>query len=714
MATTPMPDTYFLGRRVLVTGGLGFIGGEVAAMVLGMQPAAVVVVDRFSEAATVWGRREMLADPRLRVECFDLADGRATEDCVRRHRPDLVLHLAAETHVDRSFANSVAFTRSNVMGTHNLLEAFRKVVLHEPVPQMAREPKPDSPCSEPPSSEPPSPEPRLPAPRFLFMSTDEVYGSGERVLTEGGHDPATAILMPTNPYSASKAAAEMLCGAYARSFGMDVVVLRCNNVYGPRQHCEKVVPRFILQAIAGVPLTIHGDGSQQRSFLFVTDAARAVLVAAARAEPGEIINVGADREITVLQLASRVMQTVAEAARGDAAGELAGRTAISDASTCRFERNRLFNDYRYPVRTERITQLGWRPEVALADGLRDTAVDLFRSWTHELMPADLSAAVYGSGHFDGTTALKRQPQLRNAIVPREEGKPRRVLLFGAAGWIGGKLMRMGRLEDGAGDVEWVEAKARLEDTPALVDQLTRYRPDRVVLAAGITGRPNVDWCEASPENEAHTVLVNVQATVMLGRLCAHMGIPLATFATGCIYTSSPGEPAKREQDPPNFFGSLYSRTKAHAEQILATLPGALILRLRMPVGEDLDHPRNLVAKLRGYRVITDIPNSVSVLPDLLPAALRMIMAGDTGVYNFTNPGAVSPATIRRMDDERRLGKMHPPAWTTIDSGERLVAEGHVKAARSNCVLDASKLVARAAHHGIRVRTAEEALTSLLG
>jgi UDP-glucose 4,6-dehydratase len=642
---TPFPMAAALGSRgssfhdacVLVTGGLGFIGAEVAVLLLRrFSPLRVVLLDKVAPSASFCDRSALLGDPRVRLEAIDLCDRARVEEVVARHRPDFVLHLAAETHVDRSFCNSVEFTRSNVLGTHHLLEACRLVA--------------------------------KPGLRFLFMSTDEVYGDGSSA-PSGGHTSAESILAPTNPYSASKAAAEMLCSAYAYSFSLPTVILRCNNVYGPGQHCEKVIPRFILQAAARRPLTIHGGGDQMRSFLYVTDAAAAVLLAVLLAEPGEVIDVGSEDEFAVIELANK----------------------ISGSNEVRCERDRLFNDLRYPVNTARIRQLGWQPTVSFEEGLRLTKDWYSAHASRCFLPPDIFAAVEGSGHVDDP------PLSSGGLVPAAAAV--KVLLFGASGWVGGQLVEHMR--------DAIPARSRLEDTQRMWEELTSVSPTRVVLAAGITGRPNVDWCETNAE---HTVRVNVEGAVALARMCARLGIHLTYFGTGCMYAGDDSDRPFQEASEPNFFGSTYSRTKIIAEKAMLAVGGpCLILRLRMPVARDLDHPRNLVAKLRAYDMVVDLPNSVSILHELIPIAVHMLLAAETGVYNFVNPGHVSPADIRAMDDVRRgAGSTFRKA-----SMAELLGRNKIVAGRSNCVLSSAKLQRYCAANHLTIRPATVSLSHLL-
>lgn len=627
--------------RAIVTGGLGFVGSYVVHELLEQDPALeVLVIDKHNYASSVRNLRGVSHLPNVRLQCIDLADERKVGELVAAFRPEVVYHLAAETHVDRSFGNSIAFTHSNVVGTHNLLEACRKLDLGGDF-------------------------------LFVHMSTDEVYGAGEGLARDEGHAAETSILMPTNPYSASKAAAEMQVHAYKKSFGMPAIIVRCNNVYGPKQFCEKVVPRFILQALHNAPCTIHGSGAQMRSFLHVRDAAKAVVflarnmyTAAAHSAHPQIVNVGSTAELSIIDLARRVFGS-AEMGPGRDEGEPPGMLHVGD---------RRFNDFRYPVQIDTIRKLGWSETVPFDEGLRETIrwyAEHAREW---FLPEDIDTAVSCDGHFRPRPPLGIEKQ------------DKVVMLVGSSGWIGPKVKRE-ILKYG---FQVVDAKFRLSDTASMWDEIVSEKPSQVVLCAGVTGRPNIDWCEANP---LQTVAANLEGTVTLAQICSRLGVHLTNFATGCIYAGGP-EQAFTELDPPNFLGSLYSRTKAHAEDIQTNAFGhsTLVFRLRMPIDVDIDHPRNLVAKLRNYTRLVDHPNSVSVLSELLPVACTLLLERTTGIYNLTNPGHITPAQIMQLFDEYFPDEAGE--WTAV-SPQSLLDSGAVVAARSNCVLDCSRLLAAA-------------------
>lgn len=259
----------------------------------------------------------------------------------------------------------------------------------------------------------------------------------------------------------------------------------------------------------------------------------------------------------------------------------------------------------------------------------------------------------------------------------------RVLLFGATGWIGGQMCTLLR----AAGWDVTAARSRLEHTADVAAELDAVKPDVVVNAAGLTGRPNIDALESQKED---TTAVNVVGNVSLVVECARRSIYIVTFATGCIYeycrTRTIGDAGFTEEDLPNFYGSYYSRTKIAAEIATREFPNHLILRVRMPITADAS-PRCFITKIANYARIVDVPNSVTVLPDLLPVAVDLIAHRVTGVFNFVNPGPVSHAQI--LDAYREL--VDPSFTYTVmdmDAHDKVVV-----ARRSNNTLDTAKLAA---------------------
>lgn len=241
-----------------------------------------------------------------------------------------------------------------------------------------------------------------------------------------------------------------------------------------------------------------------------------------------------------------------------------------------------------------------------------------------------------------------------------------------------------RAEEG---IELFIAESRMQNREAVARELDEVKPTHVLNAAGITGRPNIDWCE---DNKPETMRTNVIGTLNLADLCNERGIHCTVYATGCIFEYDEKHPMGSgigftEEDVPNFDGSFYSQTKGYMEPMLKEYPNALILRVRMPVSDDLIH-RNFVTKIVKYEKVVNIPNSMTILTELLPASLAMAKKGLTGVYNFTNPGVISHNQVLDL-----YKKYIDPTYTyqnfTIEEQAKVI-----KAARSNNELDTTKLM----------------------
>ncbi len=243
---------------------------------------------------------------------------------------DTVMHFAAQTHVDNSFGNSFQFTQNNIMGTHVLLESAKIVGIK----------------------------------RFIHVSTDEVYGEQTRDQAAMNEEQ---VLEPTNPYAATKAGAEFLAKSYHRSFKMPLIITRGNNVYGPHQYPEKLVPKFINQLMRGHAVTLHGTGTNTRNFLYVEDVARAFEIILLKGQIGSIYNIGGSNEKQNIEVAKDLIKLLGY---GDREGEM--MTFVPD---------RAFNDLRYHIDSSRLRELGWREEVTWKDGLAAT-VEWYRRNTN--------------------------------------------------------------------------------------------------------------------------------------------------------------------------------------------------------------------------------------------------------------------------------------------------------------------------------------------
>ncbi|KAL2258706.1 hypothetical protein VTK26DRAFT_7871 [Humicola hyalothermophila] len=274
----------------------------------------------------------------------------------------------------------------------------------------------------------------------------------------------------------------------------------------------------------------------------------------------------------------------------------------------------------------------------------------------------------------------------------------RFLIWGGDGWVAGHLKVLLKKQG----KEVYSTTIRMENREEVLAELDRIQPSHVLNAAGCTGRPNVDWCE---DNKEATIRSNVIGTLNLADCCDLRGVHCTVFATGCIYQYDAAHPWDGpgfvETDPANFAGSFYSMTKANVEEIIKHYRNVLILRLRMPVSDDL-HPRSFVTKITKYEHVVDIPNSNTILTDLLPASILLAEHGEVGIYNFTNPGAISHNEVLTM-----FRDIVRPSFTwknfSLEQQARVI-----KAGRSNCKLDTTKLVTKLKEYGYEVPEIHEA------
>uniref|UniRef100_A0A1J3H1B1 Bifunctional dTDP-4-dehydrorhamnose 3,5-epimerase/dTDP-4-dehydrorhamnose reductase n=1 Tax=Noccaea caerulescens TaxID=107243 RepID=A0A1J3H1B1_NOCCA len=257
------------------------------------------------------------------------------------------------------------------------------------------------------------------------------------------------------------------------------------------------------------------------------------------------------------------------------------------------------------------------------------------------------------------------------------------LIYGRTGWIGGML---GKLCESQG-IPYTYGSGRLEDRRSLIADLDSVKPSHVFNAAGVTGRPNVDWCES---HKVETIRTNVVGTLTLADVCRERGLVLINYATGCIFEYDSDHPLGsgigfKEEDTPNFTGSYYSKTKAMVEELLKNYENVCTLRVRMPISSDLSNPRNFITKIARYEKVVDIPNSMTILDELLPISIEMAKRNLTGIWNFTNPGVVSHNEVLELYRE-----FIDPSFTwknfTVEEQAKVIV-----APRSNNELDATKL-----------------------
>lgn len=323
--------------RILVTGGAGFIGSAVCRHLIRNTGHSVVNVDKLTYAANLSSLEPVADDPRYRFARLDICNREAVLALMRETEIDAVMHLAAESHVDRSIDGPAAFIETNIVGTYQLLEAAREYWSSLPADRKA-------------------------AFRFHHVSTDEVYGS---LPLDSGIFTEETPYAPSSPYSASKAASDHLANAWWHTYGLPVVLSNCSNNYGPYHFPEKLVPLMILNALHDKPLPVYGNGTNVRDWLFVEDHARALELVLTRGRPGESYNVGGNSERTNLAVVEAVCDLVDE--RSPRAGGGTRRDLIT------FVTDRPGHDLRYAIDASKIErELGWTPRETFESGLAAT------------------------------------------------------------------------------------------------------------------------------------------------------------------------------------------------------------------------------------------------------------------------------------------------------------------------------------------------------
>jgi dTDP-glucose 4,6-dehydratase len=327
---------------LLLAGGAGFIGSNLVHHVLDHTNGRLVIVDKLTYAGSLLNLERPLKDARVTFAKLDIADGAAMTSLFRDHRPDAVLNLAAETHVDRSIDGPRAFVDTNVVGTLVLLETARQFLAE---------------CSQ---------EVRESF-RFLHVSTDEVYGT----LGPSGQFDEETQYAPNSPYAASKASADHLVRAYQHTYGLPTLITNCSNNYGPFQYPEKLIPLTVLNALDGKSLPIYGDGGNVRDWLHVDDHCAGILLVLREGRTGERYNIGGGNERTNVQVVDAICDALDRSWPASSNPALANRSSYRDLKT--FVADRPGHDRRYAINAAKIRrELGWSPKHRFEEGLAAT------------------------------------------------------------------------------------------------------------------------------------------------------------------------------------------------------------------------------------------------------------------------------------------------------------------------------------------------------
>jgi dTDP-glucose 4,6-dehydratase len=323
-------------KRILVTGGAGFIGSAVCRWLVANTPGRVATLDKLTYAANLHSLAPVAGDPRFSFHRGDIGDAAGVRRLISDFKPDWIMHLAAESHVDRSITGPADFIQTNVVGTYTLLEEARAYWRSLSAEAAARF-------------------------RFLHISTDEVYGS----LDDDGLFTEETPYHPRSPYAASKAASDHLVSAWFHTYGLPVIISNCSNNYGPYHFPEKLIPLIVTNAIDGRPLPVYGQGLNVRDWLYVDDHVRALVTILEQGQPGESYNVGGRserRNIDVVEMVCTLMDELRPS-----------KDQRSHRDLIRFVEDRPGHDFRYAIDPARIEgELGWRAQETFDSGIRKT------------------------------------------------------------------------------------------------------------------------------------------------------------------------------------------------------------------------------------------------------------------------------------------------------------------------------------------------------